>query len=88
MDLINVKRGKRTQTTSIQLFLDRAIDELDQVECYKYLRVERGGGGVIQHQTMEIDICKEYYKWVRLMFRRELNVEKESRTLTSLLYHW
>lgn len=46
------------------------------------------GGGVIQHQTMEIDIRKEYYKWVRLVFRRELNVEKESRTLTSLLYHW
>ena len=64
------KRGKLTETTSVELDRDTLIKDLEQEEVYKYLGVESNG---IQHAAMKEKIRKKCYQRVRAILKTELN---------------
>ncbi len=53
-----LKRGRLTQTTTIDLGIDTAIKEIEQEGTYKYLGVNEGDG--IQHASIMDKIRIEY----------------------------
>ena len=65
------KRGKLTETSSIETDEATSIKEIDQEGSYKYLGMNEGDG--ILHSVMKEKIRKEYGRRVKLVLKSELN---------------
>ena len=76
------KRGKLTQTSSIEIDETTSIQELDQEGTYKYLGINEGDG--IQHSGMKEKIRKEYYRRVKLVLQSELNAGNKITAINTL----
>jgi len=68
-------KGKLISSNNIKLDKDVTIKDLDQDDFYKYLGVKEKNG--IQHTQMKEDVCKEYYRRIRLILRSELNCNQQ-----------
>ena len=58
------------------------IQDLDQAETYKYLRMEEEEG--VQHHTMKVNIKKEYQRRIKLVLKSELNVRNKIAAINTL----
>ena len=76
------KRGKLTQTLSIEIDESASIQELDKEGTYKYLELNEGDG--IQHSGMKEKIRKEYYGRVKLVLQCELNAGNKITSINTL----
>ena len=76
------KRGKLTQTTSLELDRSTIIKDPEQEELYKYLGVNESDG--IQHSQMKEKIRKECYRRVRAILKTELNSANRIEAINTL----
>ena len=76
------KRGKKVSAQGIPLNHNQVIQDLDQAETYKYLRMEEGEG--VQHHKMKVNIRKEYKRRVKLVLKLELNVRNKIAAINTL----
>ena len=76
------KRGKLTQTTSLELDRSTIIKDLEQEELYKYLGVNESDG--IQHSQMKEKLRKECYRRVRAILKTELNSANRIEAINTL----
>ena len=76
------KRGKLTQTTSLELDRSTIIKDLEQEELYKYLGVNENDG--IQHSQMKEKIRKECYRRVRAILKTEFNSASRIEAINTL----
>ena len=76
------KIGKKVSAEGIPLNDNQVIQDLDQVETYKYLGIEEGEG--IQHHKMKVKIRKEYQKRIKLVLKLELNAGNKIAAINTL----
>ena len=76
------KRGKLTETSSIEIDEATSIQEIDQEGTYKYLGINEGDG--IQHSVMKEKIRKEYCRRVKLVLKSELNADNKITATNTL----
>ena len=60
----------------------QVIQDLDQAEMYKYLRMEEGGG--VQNHKMKVMIRKEYKRRIKLVLKSELNARNKKAAFNTL----
>ena len=53
---------------------NQVIQDLEQAEIYKCLRMEKGEG--VQHHKMKVKIRNEYKRRIKLVLKSELNAQK------------
>ena len=69
------KTGKNVSAEGIPLNDNQVIQDLDQVETYKYLGMEEEEG--VQHHKMKVKIKKEYKRRITLVLKSELNTRNK-----------
>ena len=76
------KRGKKVSAEGIPLNDNQVIQDLDQAETYKYLKMEEGEG--VQHHKMEVKIWKEDKRRIKLLLKSELNAKNKIAAINTL----
>ena len=76
------KRCKKVSAEGIPLNDYQVIQDLDQAETYKYLRMEEGEG--VQHHKIKVKIRKEYKRRIKLVFKSELNAGNKIAAINTL----
>ena len=76
------KRGKKVSAEGIPLNDNQVIQDLDQAETYRYLRMEEGEG--VQHPKMKVKISKEYKRRMKLVLKSELNARNKRAVINTL----
>ena len=76
------KRGKKVSAEGIPLNDNQVMQDLDQVETYKYLGMEEGEG--VQHHKMKVKIRKEYKRRIKLVFKSEMNARNKIAAINTL----
>ena len=76
------KRGRLTETLSIEIDEATSIQEIDQEGTYNYLGINEGDG--IDHSVMKEKIRKKYCCRVRLVLKSELNAGNKIIAINSL----
>ena len=76
------KRGKKVSAEGIPLNGNQVIQDLDQAETYKYLRMEEGEG--VQHHKMKVKIRKECKRRIKLVLKSELKARNKIAAINTL----
>ena len=76
------KRGKKVSAEGILLNDHQLIQDLDQVETYKYIGMEEGEG--VHHHQMKVKIKKEYKWQIKLVLNSELNARNRIAAINTL----
>ena len=76
------KRGKLTETSSIEINEATSIQEIDQEGTYKYLGINEGDG--IQHSVLKEKVREEYCRKVKLVLKSELNAGNKMSAINTL----
>ena len=76
------KRGNKVSAEGIPMNDNQVMQDLDQAETYKHLRMEGGEG--VQHHKMKVKIRKEYKRKIKLVLKSELNARNKIAAINTL----
>ena len=61
---------------------NQVIQDLNQAETYKYLRMEEGED--VEHHKMKVKIREEYKRRIKLVLKSELNTRNKIAAINTL----